>query len=150
MEESMPRSIAGVACRKGRLLVAKRKAGGAIGLRWEFPGGKVECGESDAAALKREFMEEFGIEIAPLRIIGTSRFASSSGERVLAAWELAIPEDSVFELREHTQIAWVDAGKIPGIDLAESDRALLPQILSHFGFRQFLGEASAPARPRKK
>ncbi|MCE5255647.1 MAG: NUDIX domain-containing protein [Spirochaetaceae bacterium] len=132
MKESMPRSIAGIACRNGKVLVAKRKEGGAIGLRWEFPGGKVEEGESDMAALKREFQEEFGIEISPKRIIGTSCFASHSGQRMLAAWELDIPEGCVLELREHTQIDWIEAAKLHRIDLAESDKTLLPLILSYF------------------
>jgi len=133
MAEATARSIAGIVYKNGKFLVAKRKAGGAIGLRWEFPGGKVELGETDAQALRREFMEELGIEIEPLRLIATSRFFSNSGERVLAAWELSIPEDCIFELREHTELGWIDAPDIHGIDLVESDKALVPQILRHFG-----------------
>ena len=119
------RSIAGIAIRNGRILVAKRKEGGAIGLMWEFPGGKVEKGESDKDALKREFLEEFGIEIVPLRCLGTTTFVCDSGERELAAWAVDIPEGSILELREHSKMDWIPAKDLPDLDLAQSDRKLL-------------------------
>ena len=124
------RSVAGIAVRDGRILVAKRVEGGPIGLRWEFPGGKVEWGESDEAALVREFDEELGIAVKPLRNIGEGSFESASGRRRLAAWLVELPPESVFQLREHTDIAWVEAGRLAGIDLADSDRMLLPLILA--------------------
>lgn len=124
------RSIAGIARRNGKVLVAKRKEGGAIGLMWEFPGGKVEEGESDEDALKREFLEEFGIEILPKRLLGTSRFFYRKGECELAAWEIEIPGCCGLELREHTQVEWVGRAALDSMDLADSDRALLPLIMS--------------------
>ena len=120
------RSIAGIAMRGDRILVAKRREGGAIGLRWEFPGGKVEKGESDEDALRREFDEEFGILIFPLRLLGESSFDCDSGRRILSAWLVRIPDECVMELREHSRIDWVTAGELSGIDLADSDRSLLP------------------------
>jgi 8-oxo-dGTP diphosphatase len=127
------RSVAGIAVRDGRILVAKRVEGGPIGLRWEFPGGKVEPGESDDDALVREFDEELGIAVKPLRIIGEGSFESASGRRQLAAWLVDLPPESVFQLREHTDIAWVEAASLAGVDLADSDRMLLP-LLQTEGF----------------
>jgi 8-oxo-dGTP diphosphatase len=121
----MRRSIAGIAIRDGKVLVAKRKAGGAIGLMWEFPGGKLEEGETDEMALVREFDEEFGIKVIPLRPLGSSRFLSPSGERLLNAWLVEIPADSDFQLREHTETAWVGYGDLSRLDLAESDRNIV-------------------------
>ncbi|MHB9151347.1 MAG: (deoxy)nucleoside triphosphate pyrophosphohydrolase [Spirochaetales bacterium] len=122
------RSIAGIAAQKGKILVAKRKEGGAIGLCWEFPGGKVEEGERDEDALRREFEEELGILIVPLRLIGCSRFLSPSGERDLAAWLVAIPDSGALELREHSHAAWIAIDKLETLDLAGSDRALVPLL----------------------
>ncbi|MCE1195320.1 NUDIX domain-containing protein [bacterium] len=122
------RSVAGIAVREGRILVAKRVEGGPIGLRWEFPGGKVEEGESDEAALVREFDEELGIAVRPLRRIGEGSFDSPSGRRQLAAWLVELPPGSAFQLREHSDIAWVDALALEAIDLADSDRRLLPLL----------------------
>ena len=122
------RSIAGIAIRDGRILVAKRREGGAIGLMWEFPGGKVEEGESDQDALKREFQEEFGIDVAPINFLGTGNFSCDSGERELAAWTVDIPEGSILELREHSKIDWISAKDLSNLDLAQSDRQLLPLL----------------------
>jgi 8-oxo-dGTP diphosphatase len=122
------RSVAGIAVRNGRILVAKRKEGGAIGLKWEFPGGKVEEGESDGEALRREFLEEFGIEIEPLSLLGTRAFSSDSGERELAAWTVDVPEGTILELREHSTIDWISPRDLSNLDLAQSDRKLLPLL----------------------
>ncbi len=121
----MKRSIAGIAVDSGRVLVAKRKAGGAIGLRWEFPGGKVEEGENDETALRREFEEEFGVEVKPLRPLGTASFVTHSGRRTLAAWQVKLPADAILELREHSMVAWLRREELEKLDLAESDKALL-------------------------
>lgn len=124
----MRRSIAGIAIRDGKVFVAKRNAGGAIGLMWEFPGGKLETGESDEMALVREYEEEFGIVVFPLQSLGSRSFLSPSGERLLTAWLVEIPLDSIFELREHSEISWVGWAELISLDLAESDRKLLPLL----------------------
>jgi 8-oxo-dGTP diphosphatase len=56
--------VAGVIERGDRILIAQRRADGAHPLKWEFPGGKVEGGESPEAALTRELQEELAIQAA--------------------------------------------------------------------------------------
>ena len=53
---------AGILTDGGRMLVCQRRAGGRFPLKWEFPGGKVEDGESPEACLRRELREELAIE----------------------------------------------------------------------------------------
>ncbi|MDX9783198.1 MAG: NUDIX domain-containing protein, partial [Spirochaetia bacterium] len=108
----MRRSIAGIVVENGKVLVAKRKEGGAIGLRWEFPGGKVESGEEDEDALRREFAEEFGVKAEPIHCIGTASFVTHSGERLLSAWLVKLPQGCLLELREHSMIAWLHPGEL--------------------------------------
>jgi 8-oxo-dGTP diphosphatase len=48
----------------GQIIIDKRKAGGSMGGLWEFPGGKIEAGETVAECIVREIREELGIEIA--------------------------------------------------------------------------------------
>jgi 8-oxo-dGTP diphosphatase len=56
------RVAAAVAWRDDALLLTQRPPGGALGLLWEFPGGKIEVGESPEAAVIRELREELGVE----------------------------------------------------------------------------------------
>jgi A/G-specific adenine glycosylase len=61
--------------RGGRVLLQERPAGGLLAGLWEFPGGKVEPGETTTAALRREVREELGVEIAGIRRLTTVRHA---------------------------------------------------------------------------
>jgi 8-oxo-dGTP diphosphatase len=63
-EERRVRVAAAVVWREDRLLMTRRPPGGALGLMWEFPGGKIEPGESVNQALVREVREELGVEAA--------------------------------------------------------------------------------------
>ena len=54
--------VAGVLRREGRVLLSRRIRGADVG-RWEFPGGKLERGETPEQALRRELREELGIEV---------------------------------------------------------------------------------------
>ena len=56
--------VAGALIEQGRLLVAQRDRPPELAGRWELPGGKVAAGESDAAALRRELLEELGIDVS--------------------------------------------------------------------------------------
>ncbi|HAE21138.1 MAG TPA: CTP pyrophosphohydrolase [Spirochaetaceae bacterium] len=122
------RSVAGIALRKARVLVGRRKPGGALGGKWEFPGGKREPGESDEDALIREYDEEFGVAVAVGAFLGESQFVNGDKRYGLAALLVELQAEPA-ELREHDELRWVDAVGLVALDLAESDRALLPFVL---------------------
>ncbi len=67
------RVSAGILTRSSRLLICQRRAGDLHALKWEFPGGKLNSGENDAACLYRELQEELGIRAS----IGTELYRTA-------------------------------------------------------------------------
>jgi 8-oxo-dGTP diphosphatase len=129
-------SVAGIAWDAGRFFIALRVSGGARGDRWEFPGGKVEEGESDEEALKREYREEFGVDIRMGAFLGSAHFEHRGIPRLVKAYRIFFSDAadlrSVFKLSEHTQWRWATLPEIEGLDDAgafvDSDRKLLPAL----------------------
>lgn len=63
------RVVAAVLERDGHYLITQRRATAVLPLLWEFPGGRVEAGETDSAALKRELLHRIGVTIEPGQLI---------------------------------------------------------------------------------
>jgi 8-oxo-dGTP diphosphatase len=118
------RSVAGIAVKDGAFFIARRNQGGDLGEKWEFPGGKVEEGESDEQALVREYREEFGVAIETGPFLGSAAFIHHGQERSLCAYRVSFPEERI-SLREHSQWRWARREEIAGLDFAPSDRRLL-------------------------
>ncbi|MBI4316134.1 MAG: A/G-specific adenine glycosylase [Chloroflexi bacterium] len=105
---------AGIIRRRRRILIAQRPADKLLGGLWEFPGGKVEAGESLRACLRREVREELGIEIE----IGEQRL------KLAHAY-------THFKITLHAfEAGWV-SGKVRALDVADF-RWVRPAELSHF------------------
>lgn len=121
----MNSSVAAIVMREGRVLVARRSFWGPLGSLWEFPGGKLEEGESESEALVREFDEEFGALILPVRRLGETSFMNRGKDRLLAAWLAELAPGANPELREHRSCDWVGLAALEALDLADSDRKLL-------------------------
>ncbi|MBU0935296.1 MAG: NUDIX domain-containing protein [Spirochaetes bacterium] len=122
------RSVAGIAISQGAVFVGKRLPGGDLGGKWEFPGGKCEAGENDVQALQREYLEEFAVDITVGEALTESAFVHNGHDYVLAAWAISLHSQNLV-LSEHSEWAWVDADTLAALDLAESDRSLLPFVL---------------------
>jgi mutator protein MutT len=109
--------------RQGRLLLARRKPGRHMGSLWEFPGGKVDRGETAEACLARELAEELGVVVRVGEFVASTRFRveGQDFELLLYRVEHLCGE---FQLREHEEIRWVAPAEIDGYELVESDRKL--------------------------
>jgi len=125
----MERSVAGVLVCEGKVFIAKRGRDGSFPGCWEFPGGKVESGESDEIALEREFVEEFGIAVTAKESLGEIIFPHRGRDRVLAAWRIELAPYTRPSLLEHEELSWAGAAELEGKNLVDSDRRLLPYIL---------------------
>jgi len=122
------RSVAGVAVESDRVFLAQRIAGGNIGGKWEFPGGKIEPGESPAAALIREFHEELGVTVTVGDQIGECMFHSGAREFVVTAYKVTFAGQPRIR-REHVSLKWFPSDLLPKLDLPESDMGLVPSVL---------------------
>ncbi|MBR6078657.1 MAG: NUDIX domain-containing protein [Treponema sp.] len=127
----MPKtSIAGIAVHGRKVLIAHRNPVGQMGGRWEFPGGKVEEGETDFQAIVREFGEEFGIKVRPGSMIAKAVF-EHNGENLLHAYTVRVPHRGIFfkyRLTEHTEYRWADIDEIASLDFVDSDLLIYPDV----------------------
>lgn len=111
----------------GRVLLAQRPKGKSLAGLWEFPGGKVETGETPETALIRELHEELGIEtwqscLAPLT------FASHSYEDFHLLMPLFVCRkwQGIVQGREGQSLAWVRADKLRDYPMPAADIPLIP------------------------
>jgi 8-oxo-dGTP diphosphatase len=126
----MKHSVAGVAITQGKVFIARRKAGGDLGGKWEFPGGKVEEGEGDADALRREYFEEFGVAVTVGALLANGEFSHNGQGFSLNAYRIFF-ESHRFILTEHSEWRWVALEEIETLDFAGSDRLLLPRLQAY-------------------
>jgi 8-oxo-dGTP diphosphatase len=122
-----PVVVATALVRDGRVLVAQRTRPPELAGRWELPGGRVEPGEDEAAAVVRECREELGTEVVPDGRIGTDLPIDAGVLRV----HRARPAPRAPEPRalEHAAVRWVDAGEVPTVDWVDADRAVIADLV---------------------
>ena len=104
----------------GRVLIARRKRGDRMEGKWEFPGGKIETGETAQACLRREMKEEFGIDVAVGPLVGRSRHAYPHVEVDLWAYRVARRAGD-FQLHDHEEILWVRPSSLKSYDFSAAD-----------------------------
>ena len=117
-------STAGIACRNNKFLVALRKPGTSIGEAWEFPGGKKKHNETPEQALKREFNEEFSVNILVGDKLCTEGFVNRDQPYVLEAYSVRLITDS-FVLTEHQEIRWMSIHDLKHVPMANSDKKIV-------------------------
>ena len=123
------RVVAAVVWREGRLLFTQRPPGGPIGLQWEFPGGKIEPGETPEQAVRREVAEELGVEAEPLEVLAREPHDYPHGTRVelvfirctLSSWDFTTSS------AVHA-VQWWTPGEVPLAEVLEGDRGFLRSL----------------------
>ena len=110
----------------GRVLAARRSAPPAVAGGWEFPGGKVEPGESPEDALARECREELGVTVGVGARLGTADIQPGFELHVYAA---ALIAGTPWPLQDHDELRWLTAAELDDVPWLAADRPVLPTLL---------------------
>ena len=121
------RVIAAVIARDGKLLLCLRPAHKRHGGLWEFPGGKMQAGETILDAVRRELAEELGVEALSVGEVHLS-VPDPGSTFVIDFVEATI--QGIPSSTEHPEIAWVEAERLIDLPLAPSDRVFAEHLLS--------------------
>jgi 8-oxo-dGTP diphosphatase len=111
----------------GRYLITQRRRGSHLAGLWEFPGGKLESGETPAAGLRRELAEELSATFAVGRLVETVRWEYPDRVVVLHFFECRL-ESGAIEPLEEQAMAWVDPARLREYDFPPADRELIDRL----------------------
>ena len=112
----------------GKLLIARRKAGLANGGKWEFPGGKLQQGESPEACLEREIAEELGISIAVERpyLLVNHEYPDKS---ILLISYICRFRGGEWQLTDHDRVEWRSAAQLAEVEFSAADVPIVNKII---------------------
>ena len=121
------RVTAAIIQKHSRYLIAKRKVGSHLAGHWEFPGGKIEEGETPEACLERELGEEFEIKVSIGDFLHETIY--DYGEKVIHLMGYFTDYISgEFQLNDHDEIAWVSLEEFDQYLLAPADVPILEKL----------------------
>lgn len=120
---------AAIIIKDNKVFAARRKEGLHLAGSWEFPGGKVEAGETRAECLQRELKEELGIETMVGSLIGQSTFDYGEKKIQLSGYEVEHLSGD-FNLSDHDKITWLSKDDLFSVDWAPADIPLVEQYLT--------------------
>ena len=133
MGDATPRAIkvaAAVVWHEGRLLLTRRPPGGPFGLKWEFPGGKLEPGETVEQALVRELREELGVGSVPHGALAVETHEYAHGLSVeLHFVRCALDSLDFTPSPEVHEVRWDRPGEVDPAEVLEADRGFLAALV---------------------
>lgn len=114
--------------RGDEVLVCQRKAGSPMGLKWEFPGGKIEPGESPEQALRRELEEELGIQAVIGTRVAHVRHNYRSGGAVDLQFFAVHSFEGELVNNIFQDVRWSSLKELPNYDFLAADRELIRDL----------------------
>ena len=122
--------VAAVISQEDKILIARRKKGKHLELKWEYPGGKLENDEKEDDALKRELKEEFSIEASIGKYLTESFYEYDNININLKAY-LVDSFSGDFKLADHDKIEWIKIEDIKKYDFAPADIPINDYLLEN-------------------
>ena len=120
--------VAAILHRGGAYFATQRGYGEFEGM-WEFPGGKIEPGESPEDALKREIQEELGIDITIDKFLCTREYDYPSFHLTMYCYLCGI-ENGEIELREHKSARWLTADLLDSVEWLPADKEVIDKLIT--------------------
>ncbi|WP_347404683.1 (deoxy)nucleoside triphosphate pyrophosphohydrolase [Solwaraspora sp. WMMD1047] len=127
----------------GRVLACARSAPPELAGRWEFPGGKVEPGESEVAALVRECAEELGVRVEIGDRIGRN-VRMAHGRSVLKIYLARLVGHDEPRALEHSELRWLAADELDSVEWLPADAPIVAAL------RPLLAAATATGAPPER
>jgi mutator protein MutT len=118
-------------CHEGRVLIAQRRADAALGNYWEFPGGKVETGETPEQCVIRELREEMGITVRPIEALAPIDFNYTDKSVRLWPYLCTRLEGEARPLASQ-RIAWVNVCDLGQYRFPPANDSLLKTLAQRF------------------
>ena len=120
--------VAAVIKKNDQYLIVQRNKHKHLGLKWEFPGGKVDEGESFEEALHREIKEELDLKISIDKKIAKQAYRDDKIDILLHYYECTLLTEEIV-LYEHEDYKWVYSKEMDNYDLAEADKKISKQLV---------------------
>jgi 8-oxo-dGTP diphosphatase len=117
--------VAGLIQRQGEILICQRRRDAAFAYKWEFPGGKVEAGESHVEGLHRELQEELGIEAQIGQEVYQTCHAYAGAHTVELFFYAVLSFSGTVRNQAFEQVRWVAPAHLPDFDFLEGDTDLI-------------------------
>ena len=119
--------VASVFIKDNRVFCAQRKDAGETAKKWEFPGGKIEAGETHQQALVREISEELSTKISVGNFITTVNHQYNTFAITMHAYQCTILEGTL-TLSEHLDSRWLSQEELDHVDWAPADLPIVKRV----------------------
>ena len=120
--------VAALILRGDEILCCQRTEHQALALKWEFPGGKIDAGETPPQALRRELEEELGIQAEIGGEITRVLHTYQNGNSVDLHFFAVDRYENELQNRIFREIRWVDRSELPALDFLDADKELVRQL----------------------
>ncbi|MFZ2899067.1 MAG: (deoxy)nucleoside triphosphate pyrophosphohydrolase [Saprospiraceae bacterium] len=116
--------------REGLVLAAQRSGSMRLPWKWEFPGGKLEAGETLETCIVREIREELDLSVRVTGALTARTHINKKGMEVCLHPFLCVIEGGEMTLKEHAQIRWISPGQFEELDWSEADIPVYQEYLT--------------------